>query len=100
MFAEVREAAEQVIAELDHLFSLLLHVACVAVVGNLDNGGCRWWLQESLLELNLLQEKLVGLVGLELVLELDFEELFGGDWRVGVEQELLDELGGCLSCRW
>ena len=75
-------------------------MACVAVVRHFDNGGSCGWLQESLLELYLLQEKLVGLVGLQLVLELHFEELFSGDWSVGVKQELLNELSGRLSCWW
>ena len=92
------EPPEEVVPELDDFVPLLLDVGGVAVVGDLDDSRCSWWLQESLLELDLLEEELVGLMRRQLVLLLDGQEVGGGDGLAGVGDEVLDELGGGRSC--
>ena len=70
------------------------------MVGDLDHGRRCRWLQESLLELNLLEEELVGLMRRQLVLLLDGQEVGRGNGLARVGDEVLDELsGGCSGRR-
>ena len=60
------------------------------MVGDLDHGCCCRWLQECLLELDLLEEELVGLMGRQLVLLLDRQEVCCGNGLAWVGDEVLD----------
>jgi len=95
---EVAESAHQIIPKLNYFLSLLLHVLCVALVRNFDNGGGGRRLQKRFLELNLVQEKLVCVMGWQTVLALDRKEVLGRDWLVGVLNEHLDQLRGRRRC--
>ena len=70
LLAHVGVPLEQVVSERDHFFALVPHRLRVAIVGHLDHGGRSRRRQESLLELDLLQEQLVGFEGRQLVLAL------------------------------
>mmetsp|Transcript_25307 Transcript_25307/g.33866 ORF Transcript_25307/g.33866 Transcript_25307/m.33866 type:complete len:135 (-) Transcript_25307:3654-4058(-) len=67
--------SEQIVAEADYLFALLAHSRRVAVVGDLDDGGGSGWGQQRLLELDLLEEQLVGFERRQLVLPLHAQEV-------------------------
>ena len=70
------------------------------MVGDLDHGCCCWWLQECLLELDLLEEELVGLMRRQLVLLLNRQEVCCGNGLAWVGDEVLDELSsGCGGWR-
>ena len=90
------KSCEEIVPELNHFVSLLLDVGSVAVVGDFDHCCRCWWLQESFLELDLLEEELVSLMWWQRVLLLNCQEVCCGDRLAWVGDEVLDELGG--SC--
>ena len=61
-------------------------------MGDLDDCCCRRRRQKGLLELDLLEEKLIRFKGRELVLALHAEELVGRDGLAWVRDEALDQL--------
>ena len=69
-------------------------------MAHFDHCGGRGWREQSLLELDLLEQKLVGLVRRQLILPLHLQEMLGGDRLSRVRDEPLDEFLGCCSCSW
>lgn len=67
----VRKPINEVIAEGDHFGALLFDVGLVGLVRHLHYGGGGGWLLEDLLEIDLLDQQLVGFFGVEVVLRLD-----------------------------
>jgi len=67
----IGEAVDQVVAELDDLSALGLDVRLVSFVGHLDHCCGLSRLLEHFLKVDLLQQKLVGFFGVEVVFGLD-----------------------------
>ena len=89
------EPPEQVLPEIDNFISLLLHMTCVTSVRNFDDCCSAGWSQKSLLELDLVQKKLIGFLRRQVILLLHGKESFSGDWLWTILDKSTDELVGC-----
>ena len=88
---ELAEPPHEVVAELNDFISLLLNVLCIVRVGNLDDSSSCGRLKKSFLEFNLVLEKLVCVLGGQVVLLLNVKEVLSSKRLVWIRNELLNQ---------